>query len=79
MRMEITVRARLFASLRKWKPDDAAELRVEAPCTVRSALAGLGVPEREVAIAMLNGKRAAMGQELADGDELQVFPAIGGG
>lgn len=77
--MEITVRARLFASLRKWRPDDKPELRLEAPCSVRAAVIALGVPEREVAIAMLNGKRASLGQELAEGDELQLFPAIGGG
>jgi sulfur-carrier protein len=77
--MGMTVRVRLYASLRKWngKPDFALDLPTS--CKLCEALVPIGVPENEVAIIMLNGHRGMLGSMLSDGDDIQLFPAIGGG
>jgi len=39
----------------------------------------LDIPESEVGIIFINGRNAALGTSLADGDTLSLFPLVGGG
>ena len=75
----LRIRLRLFASLLKWAPDAPREYELSERKSVRALLADLGVPEREAAIIFLNGKRGGLGDVLEDGDEVRIFPLIGGG
>jgi len=70
---------RLFASLQKWSGGKTLELDLEEPATLGAALHRLGIPECEVAIVITNGNRSPQDAPLRDGDDIQLFPAIGGG
>jgi len=77
--MSIKVGARLYASLRKWNPNPRVDLSLREASTTQDALATLGIPESEIAIIMVNGKRGKLEDFLSEGDDIQLFPAIGGG
>jgi sulfur carrier protein ThiS len=63
------------------------ELQLPEPTRLAELLARLGVPAAEVAIAVLNGRaaeiaeRPAWAEEViaADGDQVELYPPIGGG
>jgi molybdopterin synthase sulfur carrier subunit len=73
------VEIRLYASLQKWKPSPAAGYELGGAKTVGELLALHAIPEDEVAIIMINGKRGRLDTPLADGDSVSLFPLIGGG
>ena len=73
------VEMRLYASLRKWKPAPVSECALPAAATVRGLLRENGIPEEEVAIIVLNGKRGSLDSALRRGDTVSLFPLIGGG
>ncbi len=74
--MQITVK--LFATLREGR--FAAESReVPAGTTVLNVVQALGVPEKDVALILVNGRHADMNHHLSGGDTLALFPPIGGG
>ncbi|PKL07412.1 MAG: molybdopterin synthase sulfur carrier subunit [Spirochaetae bacterium HGW-Spirochaetae-7] len=77
--MSINIQLRLFASLQKWSPDPSVSIELSASSTARNAYLGIGVPDAEVAIIMINGKRGLPDDILSDGDKVQLFPFIGGG
>jgi sulfur carrier protein ThiS len=52
---------------------------VEPGETVRSLLAKLGIPEKDVALMFINSARAYFESEVRDGDRVGIFPAVGGG
>jgi sulfur carrier protein ThiS len=74
---------KLSASLRRLVPGyDAMSGLSLAPSpglTVGGALAQLGIAPGDVKIIMVNGVSAGPERELADGDRLGLFPAVGGG
>jgi molybdopterin converting factor small subunit len=46
---------------------------------VLDLLAALGIPENEVKLIFRNNRHTAVEAVLADGDEVRLFPAVGGG
>jgi molybdopterin converting factor small subunit len=70
---------RLFASLQRWKPNQGTSLELAGARTVRQLLLDTNIPEQEVAIIMINGERRQLETTLSDGDEVSLFPLIGGG
>jgi sulfur carrier protein ThiS len=82
--MKITLR--LYATLRDYMPDSSgAPAVIELPegATIPEALATRDVPLRLAHIVMVGGRHVLRQdiatRQLQDGDELAVFPAIGGG
>ncbi len=74
------VRLRLFASLQKFLPENPVEALVPEGKTLREFLRDQGIPEASVAICIRNGdKLAGLDALLSDGDNLELFPLIGGG
>lgn len=73
------IRLRLFASLRKWMPDNPIDHEVLGPKTIREFLLEKGIPEDAVAICICNGDKVSADRLLRDGDSLEIFPLIGGG
>ena len=76
------VQVKLFATLRKYAPDDSVQkegLELSEGATIRQVLEQLGVPGPEVAFVFVNSKRQKLDEPLADGDELGIFPPIAGG
>lgn len=77
---------RLYATLRDYLPDGhdtAVTLELPPGATIPDALAVLGVPLPLAHIVMIGGRHVlkpeVASRPLKDGDELAVFPAIGGG
>jgi len=77
--MRIRVHIHLFASLRIRNNSSEVELDLSPPCTTQSVLMSLGIPEHVIMVIMINGKRGTLDDPLTDGDELQLFPLLGGG
>ena len=79
----ITVYVKLFATLRTYRPGlgigEAFPVQVPEGATVRDLIALLELPEDEVKIIFVNALNREPEHVLADGDELGLFPPIGGG
>jgi sulfur-carrier protein len=72
------VKVKLFASLRIGRFD--MEDRLYNPgLTCKEVVEKIGIPENEVRLIFINGRHASLGDQLADGDTLALFPPIGGG
>ncbi len=76
---------RLFTTLARYAPEAGKaagtpfeiELPVAAP--VSALLVGLNLPEKDVKIVFVNGRHRPFDYVLEDGDEVGIFPAVGGG
>jgi sulfur-carrier protein len=74
--MRITVR--LYATLREGHaPEESLELPPGA--TVALVMKELAVPETVVTLIFVNGRHASLDTVLSDGDNVALFPPIGGG
>ena len=47
--------------------------------TVQAIIDSLDLPPEEVGVTMINSRHCELDQALAEGDQLAIFPAIGGG
>jgi sulfur-carrier protein len=80
----IRVRVKLFATLKKYAPVEGLpgtpfDLDLPDSGTLSDAAARLNMPEDEVKIAFVNGIIQEMDCRLKAGDEIGMFPPIGGG
>ena len=77
------VQVRLYASLRAYLPPPApgAPTVVDVPdgATVGDLLQKLFIPHDEVKVVFVNGRTRPPEWVLQDGDEVGVFPPVGGG
>lgn len=77
------IEVRLFATLTAYLPDQSdgrsATLEVAEGSTVTDIIRSLGIPGDMPFVTMINGRDAAPGQFLADGDVLSLFPPLAGG
>ncbi|MBN1661486.1 MAG: MoaD/ThiS family protein [Anaerolineae bacterium] len=79
----ITVQARLFATLRRRYPHlglgEALSVALPEGSTVGHLIRQLDLPEDEIKIVFVNGLVRTAGDPLADGDQIGIFPPVGGG
>ncbi len=77
------VRVKLFATLRRYAPGEAAGVPFEADlpegATMADLFKHLDLPAEEVRVAFVNGRARPEDWRLAPGDEVGIFPPIGGG
>jgi molybdopterin converting factor small subunit len=74
------VRVNLYATLRKYAGGArSVEVEVKPGATVAQVLDQLGVPREQTRIIFVNNRHAGLSQVLKGGEQLGVFPAIGGG
>jgi molybdopterin converting factor small subunit len=74
------VKLNLYATFRAHiagKP--SVELEIEPGVTVGEVLDRVGVPRHEARILLVNSRAAALTDKLSGGEQIAVFPAIGGG
>jgi hypothetical protein len=74
-----SVEMRLYASLQKWGPTPRAVYELADNTTVRGLVSAHGIPESEIALIFINGKRGQLASTLTHGDTVSLFPLIGGG
>lgn len=74
--MKITLK--LFATLRDFG-ENIKDIDIDAGSTPKDVIRVMGLPEDDVAIIMINGRRLKDDVVLNEGDVLALFPAVGGG
>jgi len=79
----ITVHVKLFATLRNLRPGlgigEAFPVELPDEATVEGLIRQLELPDREVKLVFVNGIVRDRYHALVDGDELGIFPPVGGG
>lgn len=80
----IKVEVRLYATLRKYRPElevgEPLSLQLPEKIMVRQLLEEkLGIPAAVVKIVFVNGRQREVDHSLAEGDRVAVFPPVGGG
>ena len=77
------VRVKLFATLRHYAPSEAIGLPFEVDlaegATVTDLIHHLSLPAEEVKIVYINARARPEDWCLESGDEIGIFPPIGGG
>ena len=81
--MKMTIKVKLFATLRKYLPGlelgKAAEIQLDSGSTIMDLYNELGIPVEEIKLAYVNGIYCEPDTILKNGDEIGIFPPIGGG
>ena len=79
----ITVQVRLYATLRSLRPGlglgEALAVEMNQGATIRDLIRQLALPPDEVKLVFVNGRTRDQEYVLADGDQLGIFPPVGGG
>ncbi len=79
----ITVNVKLYATLRRHFPDlglgEAMSVELSQGATVKDLIGELELPEEQVKVIFVNGTVRKEDHHLSDGDEVGVFPPVGGG
>ncbi len=77
------IKVKLFANLRQYLPGapigEAVEIDVPNQYTLGELASQLKLPPDEVKICFVNGIICELDQKLNAGDEVGIFPPIGGG
>jgi molybdopterin converting factor small subunit len=77
------VKVKLFATLRKYLPGlelgKSHDVQVEPDTSIAQLYDVLEIPAEEVKLAYVNGIYYETDYLLQDGDEIGIFPPIGGG
>ena len=79
MNASAKIQLKLYATLRKFLPDDCDELDIEPGSSVNDILKQLGIPDNEAKLIFIDGKKGAIDTILKGGERLGVFPPVGGG
>lgn len=77
--MSDAIHLKLFATLAKFAPADAACYPVTPGTTVRAVLEKLGVPVSQAKLIFVDNARKALDTPLKGGERVGVFPPVGGG
>ena len=77
------IKLKLFANLRQYLPGaaigEAVEVDIPEPFTLGELATMLKLPPDEVKICFVNGIICELDQKINAGDEVGIFPPIGGG
>ncbi|MFP4668444.1 MAG: MoaD/ThiS family protein [Desulfosalsimonas sp.] len=79
MELEVYLYASLAKYLPQKTPGKSVRVNAESGSTARDVLTKLGVPEKEVKIAFINGVRKGLDAAVSNGDRVGFFPPVGGG
>jgi len=79
----LTVRVKLFATLRPYRPElglgESFPVELAEGSTVGGLIEELGLLPDQVKIVFVNGLVRNADRRLDDGDEVALFPPVGGG
>jgi sulfur carrier protein len=69
---------KLFATLRNGR-FDAAEMNLAEGTTILNITEQLGIEKKDAAILFINGVHAELDSIINEGDDVAIFPPVGGG
>ncbi len=75
------VKLRVYANLAEGASMDVGDnydFHVDPGTTIAQLLAKAGINRRDVRIVMINNNQAELNSTIQDGDEVGVFPSMGG-
>lgn len=72
------VKVKLFASLRENREKEGL-FDLKQGATPKDVVEYLNIPEKEIALILINGRYQKMDTILQDNDTLSLFPPVGGG
>lgn len=79
----MNVKVKLFATLRPYLGNvpagTAVELQIQPGSTLNDLVSLLKLPPDDVKVCFVNARIVELDQILAEGDEIGIFPPIGGG
>jgi molybdopterin converting factor small subunit len=79
----VTVEVRLYATLRKYRPDlavgESFVITLGDKANIGNLFNELKIPREEVKVAFVNGKWEEESYLLQEGDRIGIFPPVGGG
>ncbi len=75
----IYIEINLFATLKKFSPQNAGRFGIPRGTTIRELVKILGIPLETAKLVFINGVKAAPDSELYGEERVAVFPPIGGG
>ena len=74
------VQVKLFASLRQFVGGQSSvNVDIKSGDTIATIIDRLEIPQEKVQVVFLNARSTPLTTSLAGGEELSIFPAIGGG
>jgi sulfur-carrier protein len=77
------VNVKVFATLKRHLPEERAnhafDLEVPDGATLDDVVRLIGLPAAEVKVTFVNGRTEALSSVLHEGDEVGIFPPLGGG
>jgi len=79
MRVRVKLYAGLGRGISNALPGTPLDVLLAEPATVDDLIGHLNLPREEVKITFVNGRSRPAEWALADGDEVGVFPLVGGG
>jgi molybdopterin converting factor small subunit len=74
--MQVTVK--LFATFRQGRFSIMTR-KCASGASIADVARELAIPETDLSIIVLNGRRVELQEKLNDGDQLSLFPMVGGG
>ncbi|RJQ56942.1 MAG: MoaD/ThiS family protein [Desulfobacteraceae bacterium] len=78
--MKTCIQLKLFATLKRFLPEaESDRFALDRDITVRDLLSKIGIPETEVKLIFIDGKKAAFETVLSGGERVGIFPPVGGG
>ena len=75
--MKQTIQIELLATLKRYLPDDPDRFPVESGSRIRDVIRRLNIPEYEVFLVFINGKKGNIDSAIAGGDRIGFFPPLG--
>ncbi len=79
----MNINVKVFATLRRYLPGERAkgafDLEVPDSASLEDVVRLLGLPAAEVKVTFVNGRTEALSYALHEGDEVGIFPPLGGG
>jgi molybdopterin converting factor small subunit len=77
--MNAFVTLKLFATLKKYRPESADRFPIAPGTTVRGLVDLLGIPPTDVKLVFVDGKQQSLDIPLTGGERVGLFPPVGGG
>ncbi len=77
------IRVKLFATFTQYTPGQRAgtpfAVELSEGATLADLIAQLGIPLEEVKVCFVNARAQEIDFKLSEGDEVGIFPPVGGG